>query len=241
MSSHEVIKHSRKVFGVFKNNNLKLSHKIGEIFVEIIIIVFAISLSLFLERWRQNKDERDLERKFLQGLKTDLATDLQELRSASAKWISMKEAANYFLKPQDKILWSSDSVNFHAYKLFHNVYFFPNTNRYEALKSTGKIEVIENEQLRNDVIDLYQTKIPDLEQQKNFFNDFLNTQVRDFLIHNFRRDSNNNVVIDKSFFTGVEIKNILSFYSDLDDVLKRSDATISASEKILTEIDIPME
>ena len=152
-----------------------------------------------------------------------------------------ERGGQYFLKPQDKILWSSDSVNFHAYKLFHNVYFFPNTNRYEALKSTGKIEVIENEQLQNDVIDLYQTKIPDLEQQKNFFNDFLNTQVRDFLIHNFRRDNNNNVVIDKAFFTSAEVKNILSFYSDLDDVLKRSDATISASEKILTEIDIPIE
>ena len=235
-SSHEVIKHSRKVFGIFKNNNLKLRNKIGEILIEILIIVFAILLSLFLERRRQNQEDHHLEKKFLQGLKVDLTKDLDELKSASSKWISMRDAAKYFLKPQQTLLLSSDSTDFYAYKLFHNVYFFPNTNSYEALKTTGKLNVIENEQLQNDIIDLYQTKIPDLEQQINFFNDFLNTQVKSYLVQNLKRDSTNSPVIDKSFFSNAELKNILSFYSDLDDVLKRSNATVNASEIILKEI-----
>jgi hypothetical protein len=88
---------------------------------------------------------------------------------------------------------------------------------------------------------LYQSKIPDLEQQINFFNNFLNTQVKDHLINNFKRDTNNNVILDKSFFTNSQTKNILSFYLDLDDVLKRANATINSSEKILSEIDKPLK
>jgi hypothetical protein len=136
MSSHEVIKHSRKIFGILKNNNYSFKHKIGEILFEILIIVFAISLSLFLERRRENTVDHNLEKKFLQGLKIDLTKDVQELKFSSAKWISMREAAKYFLKPAQQISWTTDSINFYGYKLFHNVYFFPNTNRYEALKST---------------------------------------------------------------------------------------------------------
>jgi hypothetical protein len=240
MSSHEVIKHSRRIFGIFKNNNLKFRHKIGEIIIEILIIVFAILLSLFLERWRQNQEDHHLEKKFLQGLKVDLTKDFDELKSASSKWISMRDAAKYFLKPAQMLL-RDDSSNFYAYKLFHNVYFFPNTNRYEALKTTGKLDVIGNEQLQNDIIDLYQTKIPDLQQQINFFNDFLNTQVKNYLIQNLKRDSTNSTVIDKSFFSNAELKNILSFYSDLDDVLKRSNATVNSSEMILKEIEKSLE
>ncbi|MGF7037700.1 hypothetical protein [Mucilaginibacter lappiensis] len=237
MSTNEVIKHSRRVFGLLKKDNLKPGHKLGEILTEIAIIVFAISLSLVLERWRQNQDDQKLEKKFLAGLKTDLTHDLEELKGSSAKCISMKNAAKYFLRPENGIDWSSDSTKYYSYKLFHNVYFFPNTNRYESLKSSGKLDVIEDEALQNTIIDLYQTKIPDLGQQINFFNQFLNTQVKDYLIHNFKRDTNNQVVLDRSFFTQPGIKNILSFYTDLDDVLKRANASLDESEVVLKKID----
>jgi len=133
MSSHEVIKHSRKIFGAVKNKNTGLSHKFGEIFIEILIIVFAISLSLFLERWREKSQDHQLEKNFLIGLKGDLQADLKEMQNTSVRAVSMTEGAKYFLKPEKQISWSPDSIKFYAGKLFHNVYFFPNANRYESL------------------------------------------------------------------------------------------------------------
>ena len=85
-------------------------------------------------------------------------------------------------------------------------------------------------------MDLYQTKIPDLEQQLNFFNNFANSQVMNYLVNNLKRDTNNNAILDKSFFTDIRLKNLLSFYS-IDDILKRSDSTINKSEEILKEIN----
>jgi hypothetical protein len=237
VSSPDIIKQSSRIAGLIKNKGQGLKHKIGEILIEIIIIVFAITLSLLFERWRQNTEDHDLQRRFLQGLRADLVKDVSELKASSLKWVSMKQAATYFLRPEQAIAWASDSTAFYAYKLFHNVYFFPNSNRYEALKSTGKLDVIEDEQLQNNIIDLYQTKIPDLEQQISFFNHFLNVQVKDHLIQHFKRDVNNEVVLDRDFFINPQIRNILSFYADLDDVLKRANAAVSSSESILEGID----
>lgn len=236
MSSHDIIKQSSRIVGIMNDNSKKLKHKLGEILLEIIIIVFAITLSLFFERWRQNVEDHNLEKTFLQGLQVDLSKDVNQLKTASAKWVDIKNAAHYFLKPENQINWQQDSMNFYGFKIFHNVYFFPSTNRYEALKSTGKINVIEDKQLQNDIVDLYQTKIPDLEQQLNFFNNFANSQVMNYLVNNLKRDTDNNAILEKSFFTDIRLRNLLSFYS-IDDILRRSDSTINKSEEILEEIN----
>lgn len=237
MSSQEVIKHSRKIIGAVNTKNLSLKHKLGEIFIEILIIVFAISLSLFLERWREKSHDREIEKNFLTALKGDLQADLKEMNAASVRSISMKEGAKYFLKPDQQISWSPDSIKLYASKLFHDVYFFPNANRYESLKSSGKLDVIENETLQNDIINLYQTLIPDLEGQIKYFDDFMNIQVKDYLIHSLKMDAENKPLFDRSFLSSSEIKNLLLLYSDLDDVLKRLNNAINAGEKIIAEIE----
>jgi hypothetical protein len=236
MSAHDIIKQSSRIAGIVDERNKKIKHKLGEILLEIIIIVFAITLSLFFDRWRQNVEDRKLERTFLQGLKGDLLRDDSLLEVASAKWAQMENATHYFIKPENQINWNQDSVNYWGVQCFHNVYFFPSTNRYEALKSTGKINVIEDKRLQDDIVDLYQTEIPDLGQQVNFFNTFANSQVMSYLVGSLKRDENNNAILDKAFFTDVKMRNLLAFYS-IGDILKRSDSTINKSKQILREID----
>jgi len=236
MSAHDVIKQSSRIAAILNEEGKKMKHKLGEILLEIIIIVFAITLSLLFERWRQNVEDRNLEHTFLQGLKADLGNDVNQLEAASAKWVQMENATRYFIKPESQINWSRDSVNYWGSRCFHNVYFFPSTNRYEALKSTGKITVIEDKRLQNDIVDLYQTKLPDLEQQLNFFNTFANSQVMAHLVNNLKRDENNNAILDKAFFTDMRMRNLFSFYG-IDDILKRSESALAKSREILKEID----
>ena len=234
MASHDIIKQSSRIAGLVKDKDHALKHKLGEILIEILIIVFAISLSLFFDRWRQNVENRKQESVFLEGLKIDLTNDVEQLKASERKWAMMRKDARYFIQPENLINWNRDTINFYSRDLFHNVYFFPSTNRYEALKSTGKIDIIENPQLQNAIIDLYQTKIPDLTQQVTFFNEFLNTQTMNFLIENLQRDDNSNPILDKHFFTNMKFRNILIFYNGIDDVQKRADSTIRLSESILT-------
>ena len=90
MADDEIIKkHTKAVYKVWKNPGMNWKHKLREMLLEILIIVFAITLSLFFERWRQNAEDHNLEKKFLQGLKVDLTKDVQELKLSSSKWVSL--------------------------------------------------------------------------------------------------------------------------------------------------------
>lgn len=46
MAEQEVIRHTKKVFGLWKTNN-PVWHKIADFILEILIIVFAITVSVY--------------------------------------------------------------------------------------------------------------------------------------------------------------------------------------------------
>src|ERR1700744_6222005 len=78
MAEHEIIKHTREIVKVVKKPG-DIKHKIGDILLEIAIIVFAITLSLFVERYREHQQEQTLEHNFLSNLSVDLKEDVKQL------------------------------------------------------------------------------------------------------------------------------------------------------------------
>jgi len=78
MAEQEVIKHTKKVFTLWSGSK-GFWHKLGEFILEIFIIVFAISLSIYLHDRSVVKHQRHETREFLLGLKEDLKTDLLEM------------------------------------------------------------------------------------------------------------------------------------------------------------------
>jgi len=46
--------------------------------------------------------------------------------------------------------------------IFNTTGLVPNSGRFEGFKSSGKIGTIENKDLQNDIMDLYQENIPGL-------------------------------------------------------------------------------
>jgi hypothetical protein len=49
--------------------------------MEVAIIVFAVSLSIWLHGWAEERKDHREEREFLIGLKEDLQADMAEMRS----------------------------------------------------------------------------------------------------------------------------------------------------------------
>jgi hypothetical protein len=60
-------------------NKEPIWHKIGEFIVEIFIIIFAITVSIFFHDRSVLKHQRHETKEFLLGLKQDLATDIEEM------------------------------------------------------------------------------------------------------------------------------------------------------------------
>src|SRR4051812_33755737 len=94
MADQEIIKHTKKIYKVWNSPNHGVWHKIKEFFLEILIIVFAVTISI----WFHNMSEKDHEhaeaKTFLVGLKGDLEKDIQEMKQDTLSY----HQQNYFFK-----------------------------------------------------------------------------------------------------------------------------------------------
>lgn len=138
MPEHEIAKHTKAIYKAWNEPNKKVRERVIEIFIAIAIIVFAISLSLLLERWRENQHERKVEKKFLIGLKQDLHNDVIQLRSDSASYFNLLNAWSYLRRTGiNNETVNYDSLNKYGNTLTNTTDFIPNYSRFEALKSSG--------------------------------------------------------------------------------------------------------
>ena len=74
---HELVKHSRKIFSISKEPNQSFIKKAKEIVIEIFIIVFAVTFSIWLHGVTEHKKEQKEVRTFLANTRTDLIKDLK--------------------------------------------------------------------------------------------------------------------------------------------------------------------
>ena len=79
MAEQEVIKHTEKVISIVKDPSHSIWHKIKEFITEILIIVFAISLSIWFHNWSEHRNEQAQVKTFLLGLKNDISSDIHDL------------------------------------------------------------------------------------------------------------------------------------------------------------------
>ena len=66
---HEVQGHTKKIYKAWKDPRKKFWYKVKDIGIEIGIIVFAISLSIWFHSWSEHRHEQKDVKAFLIGLK----------------------------------------------------------------------------------------------------------------------------------------------------------------------------
>lgn len=131
-----------------------LSQKWPEYLFEILVLIIGIYGAFALERWNEERKEREKETKILKellkGLESDkrdiswnldLHTDVLRSQEIILDWLKSNRSYN-------------DSLDTHFAKSFRNTYFISNLTTYETLKDKG-IDIISNESLRNQLTFLY--------------------------------------------------------------------------------------
>ena len=83
MAEQEVIKHTKKVIQTAGDHEKGWKHKLKEIILEVLIIVFAVTLSISLHNWSEKRHDRHEEHAFLEGLRKDLKNDIVEMQDDS--------------------------------------------------------------------------------------------------------------------------------------------------------------
>lgn len=238
MPEHDVSKHTKAIVNTIKQPGKSWKHKLSEILIEIFIIVFGITLSLMVERWRENVHERAIEKKFLLGLRIDLRNDILQLQSDSTTYYELNNGWNYLRNAGvNKTALNSDSLKRYRGTLTNNTEFIPNNSRFEALKSSGQLNVIENDSLQNLILDLYQNKIASLKLTTSFITIFKTQQLSPFLSKNMRyndADSTDNL---QEVIELPEMQNYLLFGGFGSEAMGRYHIIIDESKKIIEMID----
>jgi hypothetical protein len=232
---HEISGHSRKVYKIWKNPALPFWKKLKEIAIEILIIVFAVSLAAFLEREREHGHEQKQVKEFLLGLKDDLQADIKEMNEDKKSYDSCAYIFKYIARLKPGQLPSRDTLDRYTRFIFNTTGLIANDGRYQGFKSSGKISTIENRELQNDILDLYQENISLLLSSTDSFTK--NKQLLfQYLADNVKRnpDGSDNFA---QVMGAEKAHNTSLVLGSTGEIRERYDAVISKSKKIITEID----
>lgn len=169
----EITKHTQKIYKTAKNTKHTFGEKVTEIIIEIFIIVFAVTLSISLHSWSEHKHQQEEVAVFLSNLKNDLKADikiLDEERAAYEKTNRSYEKLVSFTTLQlDSIQKTNKEVHFPIYSHGPKI----NIGNYEGFKSSGKIGYIENEKLKQKILNYYQIFVPSINEVDKVYNDYL--------------------------------------------------------------------
>lgn len=175
-------KHTKKALGMAEHATHKQTwrQRLPEILLEIGIIVFAITLSIQLHAWHERVLNRAEEREFLLGLRTDLQADLTELRQDSLTYVSKHKQFDYLIRLSERRA-APDSLHHIQNALYSIVNLQPNDSRFEGLRGSGKLGLLQDKKLLNLIMDLYQERIPSLLTSTRLYTSFLNDRLGPYL------------------------------------------------------------
>jgi hypothetical protein len=231
----EVVKHTRKLYRTWFNKDLPIWHKISEFLIEILIIVFAVSISIWFHNRSEHAHEQADVKAFLLGLKSDLNDDIKEMQNDMESFRNQGKAFSYITSLKIKEAPDKDTLKKYAHYLFVNTALNPNDGRFEGFKSSGKIGTIENKNLQNDIMDLYQERIPSLQTSSSLYNSW-QSNFLNYIIQNQKRvtDSLTNF---KQLLKEDKVYDFSTVLSHPTEVLERYDICIQLAQKIIAEID----
>jgi hypothetical protein len=169
----EVTKHTEKIYRAMKNKEHSFLEKVKDVAVEIFIIVFAVTLSIWLHNWSDHRREQSETDEFLTGLKSDLAKDVRLLEDNKRTFARVDSDFTYLymLTETRAIDTASDKLIAHHLNYSLNA-THANVGRYEGFKSSGKIGAIESDSLKQSILVYYQQTIPGVDDREELVNSF---------------------------------------------------------------------
>lgn len=227
-------KHGKKALGMEEHGHRKQTwrQRLPEILLEIGIIVFAVTLSIQLHAWHERALDREAERHFLVGLRTDLQNDLRELRNDSISYVRTKRNFKYLLSinPATTHL---DSIKRRTFGLYNRTNLVPNISRFEGFKSSGRLTVIQDDELLNAILDYYQEMIPILLSLTNDFTAYKVERIQTYLEdHVTYSDSNLPSIISSD-----RMKRSLSKENQITEIIEKYHEVMQESRDIIKMID----
>lgn len=161
MAEQEVAKHTKNLLRTAVSSHGWV-HKMREILQEMLIIIFAVSISIWFHSLGEHRHEQAQVRTFLLGLKSDLQRDQAQLENV-VRFHHMADQRFAALAVLDQNAAPDEKTFEAAWALLNsNNFLVARQGRYEGFKSAGKLTNIENDKLLEQIIERYEYTAPKL-------------------------------------------------------------------------------
>lgn len=210
-----------KIRKTAKSKDHSTWEKIQKIGVEIAVIVFAVSVSIGFHRWSDSRHDQHEVTLFLTGLRTDLKKDILEMQKDVDSYLIQKKAFLYFSALPKGTPAHVDSIRHYSKNFLDQVGFQRNSGRYEGFKTSGKMLKIEDDDLQDEILDLYEETKPilinstdDFQKQKTKFADYIVQNAKGYPAGNMSQILSSDQVKNYSVMYLVSIDNIINNYEN---------------------------
>ncbi len=165
-----------------KGLDLKVNWK--NVFRELILIVAGILIALYINNLNENRKDRDFERKIVTEIESSLERDLvSQIETRISRSEQIVEAGTIVLSFLREEIPYHDSLQVHFWRLNWVITFEPQSTSFDRLKSKG-IEILRNEELRTELLTLYDYTYPRMEFFVEGYNEWTTDRIEPFgLIH----------------------------------------------------------
>ena len=231
---HEIIRHTRKIKDQLEEKKQSSSDRWKEIITELLIIVFAVSLTTWFHDLNEHRSQQKEVKEFLIDLKDDLNKDVKGLENQRVEIFQLIDRFKFARNLDNKRVDSLDKSNSNYQPLTDFRLFFGEENKgnYESFESSGKTVFIENKKLKKLILSYYNHQIPAAEKTGETFTIGF-TKVSDFITKNIVVKKNKNAVfLDSDFQTDLEINMIHA-----KENIKIGEVGIKKIQEIISEID----
>lgn len=162
MAEQEIAQHSKNIISLVTTKHHPFAHRLREIAIEIVTIVFAVSMSIWLHGLSEHYHQQQEVRSFLIGLRSDLKGDVATLKQMIAEYHRFDDNFAYLsrLEPGQAPDWGKFNK---AYEFSDaNWFLIPNKSRFDGFMMSGKLNNIEDDAIQNGLLNLYQSVLPQI-------------------------------------------------------------------------------
>ena len=125
---------------------------------EIILVVIGILIALGINNWNENRKTEERVKQFLISLKSDLSNDLREINIVTESQTERHEQLTEVIEISRSTTNLNDSTAY--FYPGRNFTFFPTVGSYSAANNAGLIDYIQNEELKRNILNLYEHFYP---------------------------------------------------------------------------------
>jgi hypothetical protein len=231
---HEIITHTRKIKEKLEEPKKKSSERWKEIITELLIIVFAVSLTTWFHDLNEHRSQQKEVKEFLVDLKDDLNKDIRGLESQKVAIFQLIEKFKFARNLNKNRIDSLDKLNSNYQPKTDFRLFFgeENNGNYESFESSGKTVFIENKKLKKLILSYYKHHIPATEKTgETFIASY--SKIGDFITKNIVVGKNkNSVFLNSDFQTELEIN-----IKHANENIRIGDVGVKKIQEIIIEID----